>query len=305
MSVNIYYDSPARDDARRAELYQGHVFVYSPCPSAVRFCGFARELIEQTFAGMEPRKVHECLPAEECAARLAQLKPQFIHHPQSKAYIQGILRELGCDLEQTYFDVPRLRTAYPSDYLTTGIAYAFHPHRDTWYSAPFCQLNWWMPIYPLEADSCMALHPRYFARALLNSSATYNYHRWVEENRTTAAQHVKSDTRVQPSAREPIELDQQIRLVCGVGGIFIFSAAQLHSTVPNTSGLARYSIDFRTVHLADVWNRRGAVNLDSACTGTTMGDFLRGNDLSHLPPEAIALYDDDTEISAPASLRPS
>ena len=108
----------------------------------------ARELIQEAFGSIDPLKAHEQISIEECAAILAKLKPQFIHHPQSKEYIQGILSELGCDPSQTYFDVPRMRSAYPSDYLTSGIAYAFHPHRDTWYSAPFCQLNWWMPIFP-------------------------------------------------------------------------------------------------------------------------------------------------------------
>jgi hypothetical protein len=40
--------------------------------------------------------------------------------------------------------------------------------------------------------------------------------------------------------------------------------------------------------------RRGAPNVDSRCTGTTMRDYLRATDLAHLPDEAIALYDDDT-----------
>jgi hypothetical protein len=66
----------------------------------------------------------------------------------------------------------------------------------------------------------------------------------------------------------------------------------MHETVPNTTNLARYSIDFRTVHLDDVLGRRGAPNIDSNCTGTTMRDYLRAVDLSHLPQEAIALYDD-------------
>jgi hypothetical protein len=66
--------------------------------------------------------------------------------------------------------------------------------------------------------------------------------------------------------------------------------------VPNTSNVTRYSIDFRTVHLDDVLNRLGAPNIDSACTGTTMGDYLKGTDFSHLPAEAIAPYLDGTEI---------
>ena len=84
-------------------------------------------------------------------------------------------------------------------------------------------------------------------------------------------------------------------MVCPVGGAYLFSAAQLHSTVPNRSKITRYSIDFRTVHLDDVLGRVGARNVDSACTGTTIGDYLRATDLSHLPQEAMALYLDRTE----------
>ena len=157
------------------------------------------------------------VPADKCAEILASLKPRFIHHPRSKEYIQGMLSEAGCDLEKTYFDVPRLRTAFPGDYLKSGIAYAFHPHRDTWYSAPFCQLNWWMPVYPLSADNCMAIHPGYWDKPVRNGSAQYNYQRWNEESRKNAAQHVKTDTRVQPKPEEHMDLDPQIRLVCDVG----------------------------------------------------------------------------------------
>src|ERR1019366_10487668 len=116
-------------------------------------------------------------------------------------------------------------------------------------------------------------------------------------------QHVKSDTRVQPHPEEPAELDPQIRLVCEVGGAYLFSAAQLHSTVPNTTEVIRYSVDFRTVHLDDVQEQIGAPNIDSSCTGTTIGDYLRGTDLSRLPKEAMALYLDGTELqyAQPAS----
>jgi hypothetical protein len=109
---------------------------------------------------------------------------------------------------------------------------------------------------------------------------------------------------VQPRAEEPVELDPQFRLVCEPGAAYQFSAAQLHSTVPNTSDLTRYSIDFRTVHLHDVRARAGAANIDSACTGTSMGDFLRATDFSHLPPDALALYYDGTEsqFASPAQV---
>jgi hypothetical protein len=130
-----------------------------------------------------------------------------------------------------------------------------------------------------------------------NGSSQYNYHKWNLASRQSAAQHIKTDTRVQPKPEEPLGLEPDIRLVCDVAGAYQFSAAHLHSTVPNTSGVTRYSIDFRTVHWDDVWNRTGAPNADSACTGTTMGDYLRGTDLSHLPADAIAMYEDGTECT--------
>lgn len=303
--MNIYVDSKMVDDVRRRELYDGSLFVHSPCPSALKLCRLAQELIEEAFGSLNPLTVHESLPAEKCAEILSLLKPKFIHHPKAKEHLQGMLAELGCDLEKTYFDVPRMRTAFPGDYLKSGIAYAFHPHRDTWYSAPFCQINWWMPIYEVNSENCMAIHPHYWNRPVKNGSSQYNYYKWNLESRRSAAQHVKTDTRVQPHAEEPLELEPQVRLVSDVGGVYLFSGAQMHSTVPNTSGVTRYSIDFRTVHMDDVWSRRGAPNADSACTGTTMRDYLRGTDLSHLPDEAVALYDDDTQegfVSSPSAV---
>jgi hypothetical protein len=66
----------------------------------------------------------------------------------------------------------------------------------------------------------------------------------------------------------------------------------LHSAVPNTSGKTRFSIDFRTVHFDDVVAKIGAPNIDSASTGTSLRDFMRGSDFSRLPADVVALYDD-------------
>ncbi len=288
---SIFFDAKFSDQVRRQHLYNGQLFVYSTCPSASSMVEFAREMIEEAFSPLDPRQAQYSLPVEEYAAILAKLKPAFIHHPKSKQFLQGILSELGCDLNKTYFDVPRMRTSTSDNYLTSGIAYAFHPHRDTWYSAPACQLNWWFPIYDVEPDNVMAFHPRYWSQPVKNGSSGYNYYEWNKENRKNAAQHIKKDTRKQPHPEEPMEIDPQVRIVAQPGGVMIFSAAQMHSTVPNTSGSTRFSIDFRTVHLDDVVAKHGAPNVDSACTGTTMRDYLRGQDFASIPEDIIALYD--------------
>ncbi len=88
-----------------------------------------------------------------------------------------------------------------------------------------------------------------------------------------------------------MQTDPDIRLLPAPGGLIVFSGAQLHSSVPNSSGRTRFSIDFRTVHAGDARALRGAPNVDSSPTGTTMGDYLRCTDLSHLPEDASAPYD--------------
>jgi hypothetical protein len=306
----IFFNENISDDIRRQRLYEGQLFVYGPIPSSLELCKFAQEMAEEVFAPLDPRHAQHHLPVERFAAILSELKPKFIHHPRSKQLIQQMLKDMGCDLEQTYFDVPRLRTSTHAGYLTSGISYAFHPHRDTWYSAPFCQINWWLPVYEIQTDNIMAFHPRYWSQPVRNGSHDYNYQEWNRTSRRIAAQQIGVDTRKQPKPEEPMELDPQIRVVCPVGGILLFSAAQMHSTVPNTSGSTRFSIDFRTVNSEDAVARRGAPNVDSDSTGTCMGDYLNGASLAHLPENLISIYDipahksADGPVAAPLESRP-
>lgn len=289
----VHFDPEVTDEERRTQLYGGGIVILSPTPGSLALIELAREMLEEAFKPYDPRKIYEYMTAEEVAKILSEVKPNFIHHPECKKLIPQIMEEHGVDLDRLYFDVPRLRSAYPSGFLSSGIAYAFHPHRDTWYSAPNCQLNWWMPVYPIQADNSMQFYPRYFEEPVKNNSEIYNYYEWNTKNRASAAQHVKVDTREQPKPQQ--ELDPTtVRFLPPPGGIIVFSGAQLHETVPNLTDETRYSIDFRTVHRDDAERHRGAPNVDARCTGTTMRDYLRASDLTHLPDEVIALYDDDT-----------
>lgn len=290
--TSLFVDSKHGDDERRAHLYAGDLYLYTPTAATKAFCDFARGLIEEAFAPHDPLHAQEHIEVERYAAILAELKPAFIHHPESKKHIQAILTEAGCDPHRTYFDVPRMRSSTYDGYLTTGIAYAFHAHRDTWYSAPLCQLNWWLPIHDLSPNMGMAVHTPYFHRPVKNGSATYDYAEWNAKNRFDAAKHIGKDTRVQPKPEEPLDLEGSLDVVGESGSMLIFSAAQLHSSIENHSGRTRFSIDFRTVHLDEVEAGGGAPNVDSKCTGTTMNDYLRVSDLEHVPEEWIERYEE-------------
>ena len=286
----IYFDRSVADEVRRGKIYDGAIFVYSSNEHSLALCNLAAELLSEAFGGLDPRHAQHELEVREYAAILAQVKPKFIHHPECKRIIPRMLEYLGCDLDETHFDVPRMRSATSHGYLTTGIAYAFHPHRDTWYSAPMSQVNWWMPIYEVEEGNVMAFHPRYWSKPVRNDSQTYNYQEWNATSRFNAAQHIGKDTRTQPRAQEEIDPEPSVVIVTPPGAVVLFSGAQLHSTVNNETGYTRFSIDFRVVNRHDLENLRGARNVDSRCTGSAINDYLRGSDLSRIPEQLQQRY---------------
>jgi hypothetical protein len=289
--TTVYLDSAFDDRGRLERLYGGDIFIHRARPASVALTDFAMELITEAFAPYAPREAQFHMEVEEWVSRFAPVKPLFIHHARTRAIMEQLVAELGCDPDDTYLDVPRLRGVTSDGYLTAGVGYAHHPHRDSWYSAPMSQINWWLPLHDLVSEASMGFYHQYFPRAIHNGSAAFDYYEWNAVGRKDAAQHVASDTRKQPKAHEELDLDDEARYIPERGGILAFSAAQLHATVPNTSGLARFSIDFRTVSRADVLTGRGAPNVDSSSTGTSLRDFVSVANGSRFTEDEIAPYE--------------
>ena len=287
----VYLNSVAPDKIRRERLYAGQIFLYTATPETTALRDFAAEMIAEAFAPHDPQTAQFDMPVERFVEIFGPLKPKFIHHPLTKQLMRDALASLGCDLEETYLDVPRLRGVTSDAYLTAGVGYAHPLHRDTWWSAPLAQLNWWMPFYEFESESSMAFHPPYWGTGVENHSEDFNYYEWNAVGRAEAAKHIHQDTRVQPHPPADLDRDPQIRFVVPPGGLVVFSGAQMHSTVPNTSGRSRFSMDFRTVNLADLLDGRAAPNVDSRPLGTSLRDFRRMSDDEHLPDEVVARYD--------------
>jgi hypothetical protein len=298
--TSVHFDSDDDDACRRRNLYRGDIYVYEPTSETKEFCEFVRDLLQTHFSGRDPELAQFDMAVDDYADLLGRLKPEFIHHPESKRHLQRIIARRGCDAGGTYFEVPKLRTSTSDGYLTSGIAYAWHPHRDTWYSAPQCQINWWMPVYSVSSANCMSFYPRYWSEPVANSSSGYNYYEWNSKYRGhSVTKMTKVDSRPLPRPTEPLELEPDLRIVCPVGGLILFSAAHLHASVPNTSGRTRISVDFRTVNLTDLRSGEGAANLDSACTGTALGEFRRASDLAPLDEDDLQRFEDGSERLGP------
>jgi hypothetical protein len=289
--TTVFFDSDKSDAERRAALYRGDLFVFSPRPATLALTEHARGLIEAAYAPLDPQQAQHTLAIERFVEIAAPLKPRFIHHPRTQELVRDLLRDVGCDPHATYFDVPRMRIATSHHYLDAGVAYPLHPHRDTWYASPMAQLNWWLPVYPIDSESTFAFHTHYFDREIQNTSHEYDHYEWNRVGRAQSASHVKSDTRKQPKATEPLELEPQTRIVVPPGGLILFSGAHLHSTVPNMTGRTRFSVDFRTAHLDELRVKGGAANLDCRGRGTTLRELRRVSDLAPMPEDVLLVHE--------------
>ena len=125
--TTVLFNPDITDDERRTRLYGGQVLVISASPESLALVEHARDLIAEAFGAEDPQTAQYDMPVEDFAALLAELKPKFIHHPDSKERIRELLASFGCDLDRTYFDVPRMRTSTSNDYLTSGISYCLPP----------------------------------------------------------------------------------------------------------------------------------------------------------------------------------
>jgi hypothetical protein len=297
--VNVHIDPTFDDAERRRRLYGGDVLVYTDGPEVAAFAAYTREMITELFAPHDPISIQTVYSPEELADILIEFKPRWIHDPRSMEHVRSIARALGCEPEKIHADVPKLRTAFPQGGLSTGIAYAFQAHRDTWYAAPKAQLNWWMPVWPVAENNIMEFYPHGFGAQVENNSGDYDYYvanTWRGNIKDFSG---GKDARVHPAPVHGIgPNDTRLTVVPPLGGIMMFSGDQLHASIPNTSGVTRYSIDFRTVHVDDVHAGIGAPVADVACTGTAMRDFKRLTDGAAFTEDEVAPYDSESAAGA-------
>ena len=278
----------------RRRLFDGDIVIVDPTDSSLRLAALARDLVWEAFTPLNPLDAHKSIGPAEFASVLQTAKSRFANHAETRKLVAGILVDLRCNLDRTYVSSPQLQTMANSDYLATGPARPFHPHRDTWYAAPRMQINWWLPVFDMPAETGIAFFPEFWGNPIANTSSKYNHDEWTARRR---------DASVDPSVGEPQHptvVDAAVlenssrpafKPMVPPGGIVLFSAAHLHATVENRSAHTRFSIDFRTVDVDDIAASAGASNVDSEATGTTLRGFLRADTSEGLSRELVAPFD--------------
>jgi len=269
--MTVFVDPYLPADELRQSLYDGNLIILTRLRAVGDFVNYTRDQLTELFRPHDPEHAHEHFDPSEMAKMLGSWKPRFIHAERSKCLVRDIIKEAGLPAEYTHYDVPKPRTSFPAGHLTTGVAFAFPWHRDVWYSAAPQQLNWWLPIFAAREDNSMSFDLPCFDQVVPNSSDAFDYYQNNTKRLTTAAQ-VTQEQQARPGALGHKPVDDLVVLPAP-GAVLLFSGAQLHRSIPNTSGRARYSVDFRTVDARDLIAGRGAPLVDVHCTGTAIRDF--------------------------------
>ena len=289
----------------RQSIYHGDILILTTLPSVRQLVEHTREQLVDLFSPYDPEHAHEHIAAEEMAKVLGWWKPRFIHSSSSMDLVCQVIQEAGFSPEGTHYDLPKPRTSFPTDHLTTGIAFAFPWHRDVWYGAPAQQINWWLPVFAVRDDNAMGFDPQSFDRAVTNSSNEFDYY----ENNTArlhTASQISGERQVRPEALHHTPVDELV-VIPAPGAIMLFSGAQLHASIANRSGRSRFSVDFRTVDVADLTAGRGAPLVDVHCRGTAIRDFRRVADGTPFDEEFVtrlfgAPPPDSTLVFAPPEM---
>lgn len=261
------------DERRRELVYGGDLLVFKGVEPMRRLCSVTHRILRESFGAPEPPRAQFELERDDYLDRVEAIQRVYREHPEARKLFLAVLEEVGVDPGHTFWDWLYLRVLpHGEEYTgrrTSGLGF----HRDTWASNVYAQTNWWAPIYPITSRSTIAFYPEYWHRPLKNTSVGWD----LEEVRAG------KKAALVPEPAEPVSTVCELRPVIEPGDILCFSGAHLHASVPNTSGLTRFSIEVRTVDARDMLEGRGAPNVDGQAPRSALGWFRSVADGTPLP----------------------
>lgn len=283
---SLCIDSTMRDDERRRRVFEGEVFAFSQTQTIHTLVEFTRDLTDEAFAPLDPRRASRLVPAARHASILEDLGARLTHHPRTKALVRDVLDSSHCDLDRTFFSPPQLSFTVGREALAPGWREAV-AYRDTGRGAPSSQVSWWLPVYAVEPETTIAFHLASWARA-----------RECDRNALEPAREAHGCGDDRPGERFGIPTDgsagsgrhgSPYRITISPGGAVAYSSAHLHSVgAPPAS--ATIAVCFGTVHLDDLRSMNGAPTIDGRSVHPALSGYRCARDFEPLPEEVRALY---------------
>lgn len=273
-------DAAPDNAAVRASIYDGALLQRPAGPAALALTDLVRAQVRAAFPDVDPRRAHRALPVPEVLARVGTIRTE-LRDARFAAAARALLAETGFDPADNALDHVRLRAILPGGHHNPAARPAYAVHRDTWYGSPRAQINWWIPLFDVSTAESIFFYPDLFGQPVDNDSAGFDYDRfvrsvgWQRQDRPRDA--------VYPGALGDLSAARRVGVALPAATPLLFSAAHLHGTSgiedhpdppPGApAGFVRFSIDFRSVHLLDHREGRGAPDGDNRSTGSALLDY--------------------------------
>ncbi|MCP4328475.1 MAG: hypothetical protein GY791_08580 [Alphaproteobacteria bacterium] len=260
---------PEDDPARAARVFDGALVVYRQVAALAPLLTLARDHVEAVLGG-EPRTAHQRFTVGDYLDKVETLRRNWRSEGRVRALWIDILRAVGADPEQTYYDWFALRAVPPRHHFPANPRLHLPPHRDSWGSNVYQQINWWAPVFPLEAERTLVVYPDYWSRPIANTSARWD----LAELRRLPPTDRKAYPRLAALA-EPMGDTTPVPIVIDPGDLLCFSAQHLHASRPDAAALTRFNTECRTVNIDDVRAHRAAPNTDGGAPYVAWDWFKR------------------------------
>ncbi len=282
--------APLPEPTRNARLFAGEVLLFPALPESRALVALALDRLRAAFPESDdPAQAQHALDEAVFLHRVAQLTAAWRKDPEAAAAFARLLTALGCDPETTYVDAFHLRCQPSRIGRAQRRTRPLHPHRDSWGSNQPAQVNWWLPVTPLAPGRTLLLFPDYWDRPIANDSAGWDWEA-LKTARRQARQAGRDPEAAYPNLPSPLtppDLARAEPLLPEVGEVVAFSAAQLHASAVNATGLTRFSLETRTIAAADLAAGRGAPNLDGRAPRVPCEWFRRLSDRLGLDQAAV------------------
>ena len=261
---------PLDDRRRGGRIFGGALIVTRSLAAVAALIDRADAMIRAAFAPHDPLTAHAALAPAAYADIAEALIAAFGTDATVRALYRAMLEAAGVDPARVYWDRLRLRIQPPGEGHMSRRVKNLPPHRDSWGSNVLAQLNWWAPIYPVTAERTLVIYPAHWSTPIANTSAEWDYHELRARRRAGDDSYP-----LLPVATGDVDTADAWACVIEPGDLLCFSGAQLHASVPNTTPLARFSTEVRTVSLDDVRLGRAAPDIDGGAPRRPLDWFGR------------------------------
>jgi hypothetical protein len=257
-----------------AQIFAGGILVFRQVPALKALVGDIDAMVRERLGDPEPETAEARLAPDIFLARVRKLRSQVRADKSLMQLVGEAVAQVGLPPDDTYFDGLQLRLVPSNASHQARRIMPLAPHRDSWGSNISQQINWWAPLYPLARTRSIVMFPEYWSKPIENNSAAWDYH---ELKRRMAEGRAESYP-VLPVATVPLKPEDGLAIVIDPGDLLCFSAAHLHGSIADASGITRFSLETRTVSVSHVQAGIGAPNIDGKSPRTTPEWFERIED---------------------------